>query len=215
MNMPTWVISKLGSCPRFFAEVDDLDPVLALAVLGDHQVVGREVAMDDAGRVDGLEPAQGLDAELDGDGDRERPVTADAVAHVLPLDVLPDHVEAAVGEAGEVVEDGDVGMLDLGGEAGLAQEPRLRRGVGGQVLAQDLDHPQLLQVEVADEVDLAHAAAPQPLDDLVLAVEDGPRLARAQTEAPPPYSWPAILPAPRRPEAPGERWRGSSGAGAR
>ncbi len=51
-------------------------------------------------------------------------------------------------------------------------------GSAGQVLAQDLDHPQLLQVDVAHQVDLAHPAAPQALDDLVLAVEDGPRLPR-------------------------------------
>ena len=183
MNIPTWVISNPGVVRLQVLgepEVDDLHPQLAALVLGDHQVVGGEVAVDDAGGVDRLEAAQRLDAELDRHRHRERPLAAEAVAHVLPLDVLPDHVEAAVGQPREVVEDGDVGVLDLGGEAGLAQEALLRRGVGGEVLAQDLDHPQLLQVDVAHEVDLPHAAAPQALDDLVLAVEDGPRFARRQ-----------------------------------
>ena len=117
---------------------------------------------------------------LDGDRHGERPLAADAVADVLPLDVLPDHVEAAVRQGREVVEDGDVGVLDLGGEARLAHEALLGRGIGREVLAQDLDHPQLLQVDVAHQVDLPHAAAAEALDDLVLAVEDGPRLPQIQ-----------------------------------
>jgi hypothetical protein len=168
------------------AEVDDLQPGLIAVVLHDHQVVRRDVAMDDAGGVDRPQPPQRLDAQPDGGGDRERPALAQPIPDVLALDVLPDHVEAAVGQAGEVVEDGDVGVLDLGRQPGLADEALLRYGIGGQVLAQDLDHPQLLQVDVAHEVDLAHAAAGEALDHLVFAVEDGPRLARAQGRPPGP-----------------------------
>ncbi len=140
--------------------------------------------MDDAAGVDRLQPAQRLDPELDGQRDRKGAEAAQAVARILALDVLPDHIEAAVGQPREVVEDGDVGVLDLGGEAGLAHEPLLGRRVGGQVLAQDLDHPQLLEVEVADQVDLSHPAAPQALHDLVFAVEDGPGLPRVQATPP-------------------------------
>ncbi len=140
--------------------------------------------MDDAGRVNGLQSVQSLDAEAHGRRHGERPLAADAVANVLALDVLPDHVEAGVRQGREVVEDGDVGVLDLGGEAGLAHETLLRRGIGGQILAQDLDHPQLLQVNVAHQVNLTHAATAEALYDLVLAVEDGPRLPGLQ-KAPP------------------------------
>ena len=166
------------------AEVDDLQPQVAALVLGDHQVVGRQVAVDHPGGVDRLEPVQRLDGEADGGHHREGPLTADAVADVLPLDVLPDHVEAGVRQGREVVEDGDVGVLDLRGEARLAHEPLLSREVGGEVLAQDLDHPQLLQVDVAHQVDLPHAATAEALNDLVFAVEDGPRLPHAQERHP-------------------------------
>jgi hypothetical protein len=161
-------------------EVDDLQPELAVLVLRDHQVVGREVPMDDPDRVDGVQAVEGLDAETDRRQHREGPLPPDAVAHVLPLDVLPDHVEAAVLEGREVVEARDVRVLDLGREPRLAHEPLLGRRIGRQILAQDLDHPQLLQVDVTHQVDLPHPAAAQALDDLVLAVEDGPRLTRAQ-----------------------------------
>ena len=166
------------------AEVDDLHPQVAALVLVDHEVVRRQVPVDDARGMDGVQPMERLNGEPDGHRHGKRPLAADAVAHVLPLDVLPDHVEAAVRQMREVVEDGDVGVLDLGGEARLAHEPLLGRGVCRKVLAQDLDHPQLLQVDVADEVHLPHAAAAQALHNLVLAVEDGPRLPRMQ-KAPP------------------------------
>ena len=49
--------------------------------------------------------------------------------------------------------------------------------IGGPVGAQDLDDPQLLQVDVAGPVDLAHPAGGEALEDLVLAVEDRPAVA--------------------------------------
>src|SRR5258706_5663978 len=133
--------------------------------------------------MDRFEALQRLDAELDGGGHRKRAHTTDPVAQVLAVNVFPDHVEAAVGKRREVVEDGDVGVLDLGGEPGLAHEALLRRGIGCEVLAQDLDDPQLLQVKVADRVDLSHAGGAQALDDLIFAVEDRPRLPGVQTDS--------------------------------
>src|SRR5258706_13112660 len=133
--------------------------------------------------MDRFEALQRLDAELDGGGHRKRAHTTDPVAQVLAVNVFPDHVEAAVGKRREVVEDGHVGVVDLGGEPGLAHEALLRRGIGREVLAQDLDDPQLLQVKVADRVDLPHAAGAQALDDLIFAVEDRPRLPGVQTDS--------------------------------
>ena len=173
MNMPSWVTSWSGSGSRFLARPRSM--ILSWgcpAGTGDHQVVRRDVPVDHAGAVDRVEPPQRLDRQVDRDVARERPVPAHAGAHVLPLDVLPDHVEAAVAQAGVVVQDGDVGVLDLGREAGLAQEALLGVRVADPVGAQDLDHPLLFQVDVAHQVDLAHAAPAQVVEDFVLAVEN-------------------------------------------
>ena len=96
---------------------------------------------------------------------------------VLAFDVLRNHVEAAVRQTGEVVEDGDVRVLDLGGDARFLGEALQGVRVGRPIGAQDLDDPQLLQMDVARAPDLAHAACGEAVEDLVLAVEDRPAVA--------------------------------------
>ena len=44
--------------------------------------------------------------------------------------------------------------------------------IGRAIGAQDLDDPQLVQVDVARAIDLTHPAGGQALEDLVLAVEN-------------------------------------------
>ena len=158
-------------------EVDELHLIPPAAVAGDHHVVGRDVAVDDARGVDRLEPAQGLDAEVDRERQGEDAVRLQPVMDVFTLDVLRHHVEAAVGQAREVVEDGDVRVLDLGGDARFLGEALQGVRIGGAIGAQDLDDPQLLQVDVARPPDLAHAARGKAVEDLVLAVEDRPAIA--------------------------------------
>lgn len=129
--------------------------------------------MDHPGAVHRLEAAQRLDAELDRQRHREGPLGRQPVADVFAFDVLPDHEEAAVGQAGEVVEDGDVRVLDLGGDARFLGEALDGGRVGHPVLAQDLDDPLVAEVDVAGAVDLAHPAGTEAGEDLVLAFEDG------------------------------------------
>ena len=159
------------------AEVDELHLIAPAAVAGDHHVVGRDVAMDDAGGVDRFETAQRLDAEVHGQRQREDAVGLQPVVDVLALDVLRDHVEAAVRETREVVEDRDVRVLDLGGDARFLGEALQRVRIGGPIGAQDLDDAQLLQVDVARAPDLAHPARGETVENLVLAVEDRPAVA--------------------------------------
>ena len=108
------------------AEVDDLHELGAVAGVRDHQILGADVAMDDAGAMDGFESGQ----RLDGDAARHAAARACRAAQhlreVLPFDELPDHVVRAVGQRGEIVQRGDVRMLDLRGQPRLAQEAVVR-----------------------------------------------------------------------------------------
>ena len=143
-----------------------------VVVARDHQVLGTDVAVDDAGAMDGLESVQRLDHQAHRLARRERAARAQLLREVLAVDVLPDHVMRAVGERGEVVQRGDVRMLDLRRRARLAEEAVVRVGVAGDVRVDDLDHARSAEVRVRGQVDLAHAARAQPLHDLVSIVED-------------------------------------------
>ena len=58
-------------------------------------------------------------------------------------------------------------MLDAGGGLGLAQEPRLRGGVGGVPREHDLEGQPAVEAGVERGVDRPHAAAAEFLDDAV------------------------------------------------
>jgi hypothetical protein len=167
MKVPVWVISRLVPFSRvrarprsmIFSRWSPLFSVITIRLSGERSRWTMPAAW--------MAPRpRRPDGQLEAGEHREGAAVAQPVAHVLPLDVLGDHVEAAVRQPVEVVEDGDVGVLDLGRQARLAREAGLGRRIGGQVLAQDLDHPQLLQVDVTHQVDLSHPTAAQALDDL-------------------------------------------------
>jgi hypothetical protein len=106
------------------AEVEDLHPT----VRGQEEVLGLEVAVDDALGVGGLEAAGGLEgvAEdlLSGGG-----AAGDELAQRIALEELGDDVGSAV--VGPRVVDGEnVGVVQGGDGAGLALEESEARGVG-------------------------------------------------------------------------------------
>ena len=127
--------------------------------------------MDDAGAMDGVETQERVDGDGRGVARRERPARLDQLVQVAALDVLPDHVERAVVERGEVVQRGDVRMLDLRGQPRLAEEAVVRAGIGGDVRAHQLDHADGVQMDVEDLVDLPHPPHPEPRQNLVFPVD--------------------------------------------
>ena len=127
--------------------------------------------VNDALRVDLGQTREDLPRDVEGVVGRKGPAVLEPVLERHAVDELPHHVEGAVGLAREVVERGHVRVAHEGGQARLLLEPaRLRRGTGGIRLG-DLDDPDLVQVQVARAVDLAHPALADLVEDLVLAVE--------------------------------------------
>ena len=104
------------------AEVEDL----RLAALGDEDVGGLDVAVDDALRVRGVEGVCNLDPEIERDFERERPVV-DAVLQRLAVEELHRDERLALGLA-DVVDRADVRVVERRGRARLALEALERAG---------------------------------------------------------------------------------------
>src|SRR5690606_8408113 len=102
-------------------EVEDLDG----AVIGQQDVVGLQVAVDDRDRVRVGQDGGDLRADRGGPGDRQRVAPVDVDPQVLALDVLHHQVEAVrgIGVQDRVVHLRDAVVLDAGGDARLATEP--------------------------------------------------------------------------------------------
>jgi hypothetical protein len=88
--------------------------------------------------------------------------------------------EDAVPERPRVVNGDDVGMRELGDRLGLAEQPDPRDGVrGALVRPQELEGDLAIELRVVGGVDLAHAAAPDHVEDGV-AADAGSALQRSQ-----------------------------------
>jgi membrane dipeptidase len=150
------------------AEVHHADAPLAV----EHDVGGLEVAVDDAGGVNGFQPAGRLRHQLQrfagGQG---------ALAHALleadPVHQLHRDPAQAVALA-VLVDARHVGIGHLAGQPDLGAEAAHEVLLAGQLGTQDLQRHRLVQHAVARLVDGAHPAAAQQAQDLVAAAQDRP-----------------------------------------
>ncbi len=153
------------------AEVDQLDLRLTREVLGQHQVVGRDVAMDVAVRVQVAQRLEALSRDLEREIERRGPAPRQHLLQGDPFDELHHHVRDALGLDGEVVQLRDVGVLEPDRGAGLAREAPLQVFAVGDLRAHDLDDADLVEQAVADLVDGPHPALLDLLEDLVLTLD--------------------------------------------
>ena len=145
------------------AEVGELDePVVA-----DHDVLGLDVAMDDAELVRVLERARHLAGDHLRDlGERQRRV-GEEVLERAAVDELGDDV--ALGRVGpRVIENlEDVLVAQLGDGVRLALQPRARLCLAGEVRVQHLDRDLAIERRVGRFVDHRHAALAHFLEQAV------------------------------------------------
>jgi hypothetical protein len=155
------------------AEVEDLGEQPPLFILGEEDVLGLEIAVDDGGAV-GLGQAA---ADLGGDGHRGLAVEEADLGHPLVERVAGEQLEHQEGrpvfEAAGVVDVADVGAVDGGGGAGLAEEALDDDGRGRQLVGEDLDGHALADVDVLGLVHGRHAATADLAGDPVFPREDG------------------------------------------
>ena len=117
----------------------------------------------------GVERGGDLRDQLGGEPRIEVAALGDQLGHVDALDVAHDDEQLTVlGLAGAVERD-DVGVLDLGGDLGLAAEALAEVLVGGQLGGDHLDGDRALEPQVGRAVHDAHAAAAGRRVDAVAA----------------------------------------------
>ena len=143
-------------------------------VLRPQHVRRLQVAVDDAALV-GVVNSPGEHLGLLGRPPRLQHLVAQLLVQAPALGELQHQVRAVVGRP-DLVDAGDVRVVELGGDLGLAAEPaRLELVRHPQHL--DRHRPRELQVECP--VDPAHPTLAELGDDLVVADPCGPRQARA------------------------------------
>ena len=127
--------------------------------------------MHDAAGVCEAERGRDLAADLGGATRMQRPVTTDHLRQRGAVDVLHDDEVRAV--LGPPVEDpDDVRMRQVRGGLRLAAEPLDEAGIGRELGRQLLDGDGAIEGSVTGQVHLGHAAAGEPLVDLVAVSED-------------------------------------------
>ena len=149
-------------CSFASAEVEHLD----VAVVGDHHVVGLEIAVHDAGRMRRGQRVARLREIV------ERPLQVEAAAararraasrrHQLHGDVVD-------GVGADLVDRRQVRMIERRCGPRFLDEALDARRVAGQLGRQDLDGEIAAERRVTGAIDLTHASRANPGDDLVAA----------------------------------------------
>jgi hypothetical protein len=159
-------VAKPALCERIHelgeTKVDDLH----VAVVCDQQVLGLEVAMNDAVLVHFGQRIAGLDGPVERPSQLHRAI-AKHVAQRTSLDVLHRDVGPVV-DLTDVVNRRDVRMVDRRGQPGFLKKPLAPGLVAREVRADQFERGPALQLEVFDEKDLAHSAFTEALDHPVM-----------------------------------------------
>ena len=153
------------------AEVEELDRVAVPVARADIDVLGLEIAMDDAARVRRFEAAQ-HGARDEARARRRQLSLLELVGERVAREQLHDEIELPLGGTAEVGHADDVLVLDEAGGARLDGEALDGVGLGAHLGVQHLERDLLLQEHVIGDEDPAHAAFGEPAHHAVLAVDD-------------------------------------------
>jgi hypothetical protein len=85
------------------------------------------------------------------------------------LDVLHDDARALRVVQRGVVQGHDIGMLKTSHQQRFALEALAELRIGGNVVVHDLDHDLPAQIDLASQIDLAHAAFTEESDGFIAA----------------------------------------------
>jgi hypothetical protein len=162
-------------------EVDQLDHALAAASLHQDDVLGLDVAVDDAVPVRGGEALAELAKDRhDLGGAADRVLVGD---QVLAVEQLHAKKQAAVGELAEVEDLDDVAVTHATGGARLVAKHLGHLRLLAQIEAKDLEGDVALDVDVRGFVDDAHAALAEPADQAIARARDDLADDQAQARA--------------------------------
>jgi hypothetical protein len=154
----------VGAVDAGEAEVGDLH----LAAGAEHDVLGLDVAMDDARFGGFAEGGDDLAEHVEHDAGLERVLAFEHFAQVLAADVLlGDEVDAA--GAADFVDLDDVGVDEGGGGAGFLEEAGDVGGVAGERGLEDFEGDAAAERLLLGEIDLGHAAGAEAPQDAVVA----------------------------------------------
>ena len=155
------------------AEVEHLHAVRPVGALGEEEVRGLEVAVDDAESVGLGDGLAGLEHHVDRDALIDPAVLLQDVLEVHPVEVLHDEVRRARLQRADVVDLHRVLAAGCSTAARrLAHEARHHVGVHRHLRVEELDGDLLVEVKVHGRHHGAHAPDAEHALDAILADED-------------------------------------------
>ena len=154
------------------AEVEHLHEVVIVALEQQHDVRGFQIAMDDTERVRLAQRSADLLRDVDHPLLRERPVRLHDLGEGAAVQELHRDEEDAVVRAPVIVERDGVRVRQLGGDAGLEEEPLVEVGVAVVPGAEDLESHDAIERCLQCLVNAAHSPMANHLEDPVSIVED-------------------------------------------
>ena len=149
-------------------EIHELDG----AAGGQVNVLWFDIAVHDVERVDISKGSRDLERDAQLGWQVAQVTIPDGMAEIFSPQKLHDHEGVLPFILPEIVDADDVVVLDIAGQAGFLQEPRLGVGIGASRIGENLDHHGAAENGVARAVDIRHPAA-QTLFELVFSDASG------------------------------------------